>query len=57
MTPGNSVFRGIGGNIYGVFEVMMRDLKTAVGVLTEELKKKGHPGKCCGERESWRKVQ
>jgi hypothetical protein len=57
MTPGNSVFRGIGGNIYGVFEVMMKDLKTAVGVLTEELKKKGHPGKCCGERESWRKVQ
>jgi myosin heavy subunit len=34
MAPGNGVFRGVGRNRYGVFEVMMEDLKTAVGVLT-----------------------
>ena len=44
-------------NGFSLFEVMMKDLNTAVGVLMEELKEKDDPGKCCGEREPWRKVQ
>ena len=38
-----------------LFGVMLKDLETAVGALKEELKKRGDPGKCCGEIR--RKVQ
>jgi hypothetical protein len=38
-------------------EVMLKDLETAVGVLTEELKRKDDLGKCWGEKEPRRKVQ